>query len=57
MTDTRIVISIMQNDPRGWRHICRNMKHGFFATLKEIFVNETFGQEELEDIFQVLNMS
>ena len=52
MTDTQIVISIMQNDPRGWRHICRNMKYGFFATLKKIFVNETFDQEELEDIFQ-----
>ena len=42
----------MQNDDRGWSYICRNMKHGFGATLKKIFVNEKFSPEDLEDIFQ-----
>ena len=52
MTDAQIVMSIMQNDLRGWRHIYRKMKPGFCATLKGIFVNETFSADALEDIFQ-----
>ena len=52
MTDIQIVMSIMQNDSRGWRHICRNMRPGFCATLKRIFENEILDAEALQDIFQ-----
>lgn len=52
MTDSQIIMGLMQNDNRVWRYICRNMKLGFFSTLQGIFVNEKLNTDDLEDIFQ-----
>lgn len=38
MTDHQILIGILQNDNRVWRHICRNMKQGFAAVLVQTFL-------------------
>lgn len=52
MTDTQIVIGIMQNDERTWRHICRNMKPGFYKILSEAFPFAELSKDDIEDIFQ-----
>ena len=52
MTDAQIVMSIMQNDSRGWRYICRNMKQGFAAILARTFTFGRTADADIEDIFQ-----
>lgn len=52
MTDAQIVMSIMQNDSRGWRYICRNMKQGFTAILARNFSFGRTANADIEDIFQ-----
>ena len=52
MTDAQIVMSIMQNDSRGWRYICRNMKQGFAAILARTFSFGRTANADIEDIFQ-----
>ena len=52
MTDAQIVMSIMQNDSRGWRYICRNMKQGFAAILARTFSFGRTPDADIEDIFQ-----
>lgn len=52
MTDAQIVMSIMQNDPRGWRHICRNMKQGFASIIGKTFSFGPTAKDDIEDIFQ-----
>ena len=52
MTDTQLLIGIMQNDDRVWRHICRNMKPGFSKILAEAFPFAKLVNEDIEDIFQ-----
>lgn len=52
MTDAQIVMSIMQNDSRGWRYICRNMKQGFAAVLARTFSFGRTADADIEDIFQ-----
>ncbi len=52
MTDTQIVIGIMQNDNRVWRHICRKMKPGFFSIIGDLFSFGPTAAEDIEDIFQ-----
>ena len=52
MTDAQIVMSIMQNDSRGWRYICRNMKQGFTAILARTFSFGRTPDADIEDIFQ-----
>ena len=52
MTDAQIVMSIMQNDSRGWRYICRNMKQGFAAILARTFSFGRTADADIEDIFQ-----
>ena len=52
MTDAQIVMSIMQNDSRGWRYICRNMKQGFAAILARSFSFGRTANADIEDIFQ-----
>ena len=41
MTDLQLVRGILDNDERVWRFICRNMKAGIFAKVREknIFIN------------------
>ena len=52
MTDQQILIGIMQNDERAWKHICRNMKQGFTAILMQTFSLINLSNEDVEDIFQ-----
>ena len=52
MTEQQILIGIMQNDERAWKHICRNMKQGFAAILVQTSSLNSLTNEDIEDIFQ-----
>ena len=52
MTDTQLLIGIMQNDDRAWRLICRNMKSGFASINGQAFSFGNISNEDIEDIFQ-----
>ncbi len=52
MTDHQLLIGIMQNDERAWKHICRNMKQGFAAILVQTLSFNSLTNEDIEDIFQ-----
>ena len=52
MTERELLIGIMQNDERTWKHICRNMKHGFASILVHMFSFSNLTNEDIEDIFQ-----
>ena len=52
MTDTQLLIGIMQNDNRSWRYICRNLKPGFSKILGDAFPLTKLTNEDIEDIFQ-----
>lgn len=52
MTDQQILIGIMQNDERAWKHICRNMKPGFASILGQTSSLGNLTNEDIEDVFQ-----
>ena len=52
MTDQQLLIGIMQNDERSWKHISRNMKQGFSSILVHMFSFSNLTNEDIEDIFQ-----
>ena len=52
MTDTQLLIGIMQNDDRAWRFICRNMKSGFASIIGQAFSFGNISNEDIEVIFQ-----
>jgi RNA polymerase sigma factor (sigma-70 family) len=52
MTDQQILIGIMQNDERAWKHICRNMKQGFVSILAQTLSFGNLSNEDIEDVFQ-----
>ena len=52
MTDSQLLIGIMQNDERAWKHICKNMKQGFTSILVQTFQLSNLTNEDIEDIFQ-----
>ena len=52
MTDTQLLIGIMQNDERAWRFISRNMKSGFASIIGQKFSSNKLSNEDVEDIFQ-----
>lgn len=52
MTDSQLLIGIMQNDERAWKHICKNMKQGFTSILVQTFQFSNLTNEDNEDIFQ-----
>lgn len=52
MTDRQLLIGIMQNDERSWKHISRNMKQGFSSILVHMFSFGNLTNEDIEDIFQ-----
>ena len=52
MTDHQLLIGIMQNDERTWKHIYRNMKQGFASILVHMFSFSNLTNEDIEDIFQ-----
>ena len=52
MTDSQLLLGIMQNDDRTWGHICRNMKFGFTSIIARALTNCKITNEDIEDIFQ-----
>ena len=52
MTDSQILLGIMQNDERAWKHICRNMKPGFASILGQTSSLGNLTNEDIEDVFQ-----
>ena len=52
MTDSQLLIGIMQNNERAWKHICKNMKQGFTSILVQTFQFSNLTNEDIEDIFQ-----
>lgn len=52
MTDSQLLIGIMQNDERAWRYICRNMKSRFSSIVARSFTLSNFNSEDIEDLFQ-----
>ena len=52
MRDSQLIIGIMQNDERAWKHICRNMKPGFASILGQTSSLGNLTNEDIEDIFQ-----
>lgn len=52
MTDSQLVIGILNNDERAWRHICRNMKTGLMAKVYSMNLHGKLAPQDLEDIFQ-----
>ena len=52
MTDSQLLIGIMQNDERAWRHICRSMKTGFASILSQTPSLGNLTNEDIEDVFQ-----
>lgn len=52
ITDSDIVLGIVNNDPKVWRYIYREMKNGFMAMLKKLPSCEFLDDNDLEDLFQ-----
>ena len=52
MTDSQLLVGIMQNDNRAWRYICRNYRSGFFSILGQSFSFGPTAKADIEDIFQ-----
>ena len=52
MTDSQLLVGIMQNDNRAWRYICRNYRSGFFSILGQSFSFGSTAKADIEDIFQ-----
>lgn len=52
MTDSQIILGIINNNPIVWRYICRNLKSPFVATLKRIYATTILADDDWEDIFQ-----
>jgi RNA polymerase sigma factor (sigma-70 family) len=52
MTDSQLLIGIMQNDERAWKHICKNMKQGLTSILVQTFQFCNLTTEDIDDIFQ-----
>ena len=52
MTDSQILLGIMENDERAWRYIYHNMRIGFASILVQEFTDGKLRKEDIEDIFQ-----
>ena len=52
MTDTQLLIGIMQNDDCVWRHVCSSLKPGFSKILDGAFPFAKLTSEDIDDIFQ-----
>lgn len=52
MTDSQLLIGIIENDEHAWRHIYHNMRIGFASILRKSFPNVNIAKEDIEDIFQ-----
>ena len=52
MTDSQLLLGIIENDERAWGYICRNMKFGFTSIVARAMPNCKIAKEDIEDIFQ-----
>ena len=52
MTDSQLLLGIMQNDEQAWRHIYHNMRMGFASILVQEFATYRLQKQDIEDIFQ-----
>ena len=52
MTDSQLLLGIIENDEQAWRHIYHNMRIGFASILRKSFPNVNIAKEDIEDIFQ-----
>ena len=52
MTDSQLILGIMQNDEQAWRHIYHNMRMGFASILMQEFAAYRLQKQDIEDIFQ-----
>lgn len=52
MNDSQIVMGIMQNDERTWKHICRKIKPSFISIIYKLFSSGGKLGFEIEDLFQ-----
>jgi RNA polymerase sigma factor (sigma-70 family) len=52
MTDSQLLIGIIENDERAWRYIYHNMRIGFASILVQEFTDGKLRKEDIEDIFQ-----
>ena len=52
MTDSQLLIGIIENDERAWRYIYHNMRIGFASILVQEFTDSKLRKEDIEDIFQ-----
>ena len=51
MTDSQLLLGIIENDEQAWRHIYHNMRIGFASILRKSFPNVNIVKEDIEDIF------
>lgn len=52
MTDPQLLLGIMQNDDRVWRHVYNCLKPGFSKILADAFPFAKLVNEDIEDVFQ-----
>ena len=52
MTDSQLLIGIIENDERAWRYIYHNMRIGFASILVQAFTDSKLRKEDIKDIFQ-----
>lgn len=52
MTDSQILLGIMQNDEGAWRYIYHNMRMGFVSIIDQTFSGANISKDDIEDIFQ-----
>lgn len=52
MTDSQILLGIMQNDEGVWRYIYHNMRMGFASIIDQTFSGANISNDDIEDIFQ-----
>ena len=52
MTDSQLLIGIIENEERAWMHIYHNMRIGFASILVQEFTDSKLRKEDIEDIFQ-----
>ena len=52
MTDSQILLGIMQNDEGAWRYIYHNMRMGFASIIDQTFSGANISKDDIEDIFQ-----
>lgn len=52
MTDSELLLGIIENDDCAWRHICTSMRFGFSSIISQSFSFAKIAKEDIDDIFQ-----